>query len=203
MDQEEEVAGMVELDVERPIWDRFFLVAPLVLIGTREGEGSDLAPKHMVTPMGWGPYFGFVCSPRHSTYHNAKEWDGFTVSFPQPSQVLETSLAAQARGGPGEPTPGLDLLPTVEAREVEGPLLLGAHLHLECRLDRVVDGFEENSLVVGRIVAARVREEALRSSERPDQEALVQEPLLAYVSPGRVAVVDRAEPFPFPADFRR
>ena len=57
----------VELDVRLPVWERFFTVAPLVLIGTREADGSfDLAPKHMVLPLGWQNYIGFVCTPRHA-----------------------------------------------------------------------------------------------------------------------------------------
>ncbi|NBC23417.1 MAG: flavin reductase, partial [Gammaproteobacteria bacterium] len=50
-----EAAGRrrVALDVSRPIWERCFMVAPLVLVGTRDEDGSpDLAPKHMVSPMG-------------------------------------------------------------------------------------------------------------------------------------------------------
>ena len=44
---------LVEIDTSQPIWDRFFTVAPLVLIGTIEPDGSlDLAPKHMAMPMG-------------------------------------------------------------------------------------------------------------------------------------------------------
>ncbi len=35
----------VTLDIDEPIWDRFFTVAPLVLIGTVEPDGGyDLAP---------------------------------------------------------------------------------------------------------------------------------------------------------------
>jgi len=45
---------LVELDLNDPIWERFFWVAPLVLVGTLEVDGShDLAPKHMAMPMGW------------------------------------------------------------------------------------------------------------------------------------------------------
>lgn len=194
---------MVELDPARPLWDRFFTVAPLVLVGTREGDGYDLAPKHMAGPAGWGGYFSFVCAPSHSTYHNVREWGGFAVSFPRPHQVLETSLSAQPRVEPDGATPGLELLPTLPAEVVEGRLLEGAHLHLECELHQVVDDLGDNSLILGKVVAARVPTEALRSSERPDQEVLAEEPLLVYVSPGRVATVDRAAPFPFPADFRR
>jgi predicted pyridoxine 5'-phosphate oxidase superfamily flavin-nucleotide-binding protein len=69
----------VDLDTARPIWDRFLWVSPLVLIGTVEEDGSvDMAPKHMVTPLGWENYFGFVCTPRHATFEESR-------SFPFPS----------------------------------------------------------------------------------------------------------------------
>ncbi|MEO1400961.1 MAG: hypothetical protein AAFV72_06845 [Cyanobacteria bacterium J06635_1] len=42
---------LIPLDVQRPIWDRFFSVAPLVIVGTREPDGKyDLAPKHRPCP---------------------------------------------------------------------------------------------------------------------------------------------------------
>ncbi len=61
-DEPNEVTGepgdLVALGVEYPIWDRFFQVSPLVVIGTKEPDGSfDLAPKHMA--MGWENYFVF------------------------------------------------------------------------------------------------------------------------------------------------
>ena len=89
---------LVDIDTSNPVWDRFFTVAPLVLIGTNDPNGSpDFAPKHMVTPMGWQNYFGFVCAPTHSTCSNIDRTGEFTVSFPKPSQILYTSLAASPR----------------------------------------------------------------------------------------------------------
>jgi flavin reductase (DIM6/NTAB) family NADH-FMN oxidoreductase RutF len=193
----------VELDPSRPIWERFFVVSPLVVVGTREGEGYDLAPKHMAFPLGWENYFGFVCTPRHATYHNAREFGAFTVSYPSPDQLVVTSLAAQKRGEDGG-VPGLEALPTEPARKVEGILLRDAYIHLECELDRVVDGFGPNSLVAGRIVAGRVRSDALRVAEGGGEtERVRQAPLLAYLHPGRFAVISETRKFPFPADFSR
>ena len=84
---------LIPLDVSFPVWDRFFMVAPLVVIGTREEDGTyDLAPKHMVTPLGWKNYFGFVCTPEHSTYQNVRRTEAFTVSFPTSDAVVLTSL---------------------------------------------------------------------------------------------------------------
>jgi hypothetical protein len=87
----------VSLDISQPIWGRVFTVAPLVVIGTKEGEEYDLAPKHMVTPLGHDNFFGFVCTPKHATYHNAKKEKAFTVSFVTPKQVVLASLTATPR----------------------------------------------------------------------------------------------------------
>lgn len=194
---------LVSLDTGHPIWDRFFTVSPLVVVGTREGDGHDLAPKHMATPLGWSNYFGFVCSPGHATYRNARREGAFTVSFPRPEQVVVTSLTASPRCPGEEHKPQLRALATFPAREVDGVFLEDAYLFLACELDRVVDGFGESSLVAGRVVGAHVRAEALRSSEAEDQEVLAATEPLVYLSPGRWARVEESAGFPFPAGFRR
>ena len=101
---------LVTLDLEAPVFARVFTVSPLVLVGTKEeGGGYDLAPKHLAMPLGWDNYFGFVCTPRHATYRNACRERAFTVSYPRPTQVVTTSLAASAREG-GEAGPKLSLI---------------------------------------------------------------------------------------------
>ncbi len=195
--------NLVSLDIGRPIWDRFFTVAPLVVVGTREPDGSDdLAPKHMAMPLGWDNFFAFVCTESHSTYQNIRRQLQFTVSFPTPAQVVLTSLSASPRCD-DHSKPALSALPTIQATMVDAPLLQDAWLFLECRLERIVDGFGRNSLIVGSIVAARVHESSLRDADRDDQELLFESPLLAYVSPGRYATIDRSFSFPFPQGFRR
>ena len=90
---------LIDLDIAGPFWDRLFMVFPLVLVGTRDEDGSsDLAPKHMAMPMGWDNYFGFVCAPSHSTCSNIGRTGEFTVSFPKPSQILFTSLVKVYKG---------------------------------------------------------------------------------------------------------
>ena len=195
--------GLVQLDVSHPIWERFFWVAPLVVVGTREEDGRiDFAPKHMATPLGWENHFGFVCTPRHRTYQNAKRERAFTVSYPRPDQIVLTSLAAAPRCG-SDDKPALEALPTIPATEVPGALLRDAYLHLECRLEKIFDGFGENSLIAGKVVAARADEGALRVSDQDDQDLLMKSPLLAYLPPGRYTRIDRSFSFPFPAGFKR
>ena len=198
----QESNSTISLDLERPIWGRFFSVAPLVVVGTREENGDyDLAPKHMVSPLGWGPYFGFVCTPRHATYGNIQREKAFTVSFPRPDQVVLASLAASPRCDDVKEI--LRGIPTVDAEVVDGVLLEQAYLQLECELDRFVDGFGENSLIAGRIVAARVDRLALRASERDDNETLAECPLLAYLHPDHFAEIRQGRALPLPEGFRR
>jgi flavin reductase (DIM6/NTAB) family NADH-FMN oxidoreductase RutF len=188
---------LIELDVAQPIWDRFFWVAPLVLVGTREADGShDLAPKHMAMPMGWDNYYGFVCTPRHHTYTNIRRSGVFTVSYPRPAQLVLASLAAAPRCGE-EGKPALTALPVFAASVVDGVLLEGGYMFLECELERMVDGFGVNSLVIGRIVAARVAADSERVHEASEQAMIDKAPILAYVHPGRFATIDRILSFPF------
>lgn len=192
---------LVTLDVDQPIWNRVFTVAPLVLVGTREESGEyDLAPKHMVTPIGLENYFGFVCTPRHSTYRNARREDVFTVSYVRPTQVVTASLAASGRAD-DDSKPIMQALATFPAETIDGVFVQDAYLFLECRLDRVIDDFGDNSLLIGRIVAAHVDEAALRTTDRDDNDLILENPLFAYLHPGRFADVDRSNSFPLPVDF--
>ena len=198
---------IVSLDPERPFWERFYMVAPLVVIGTRnDDESYNLAPKHMAAPMGWADYFGFVCTPKHKTYRNAVQHGVYTVSYPRPSQVVLASLAASPRVGPPEgprEKPALDQLPMLEAEEVDGVFLKDSYLFLECELDRRVDDLGENSLLIGKVKAVHVQKDALRVSEQEDDEVIRDNPLLAYLPPDRYAAIDETNAFPFPAGFQK
>ena len=193
---------LVEIDTGEPVWDRFFTVAPLVLIGTIDEDGAlDIAPKHMVTPMGWQNYFGFVCAPRHATCSNIERTGEFTVSYPKPSQVLYTSLAASPRVEGEKPI--LDYFDTFAAKKVDGGFIKDAYLYFECRHFKTVAGFGENCLITGEIVAAYAESAFIRASEHDSQEVIHDSPLFAYLSPGRFATVDRSNAFPFPAEMKK
>ena len=193
---------LVPLPTDRPIWDRFFSVAPLVIVGSKEEGRYDLAPKHLAMPLGWGNYFCFVCTPLHTTYHNIR-WHGvFTVSYPRPADVLLASLAAAPRCEDLS-KPSLLALPTFLARQVDGVLVQGCYLYLECILHSVLDGFGPNSLIIGEVVAALAREDALRDMEHDEADQIYRHPILAYLSPGRLAEIRQTVAFPFPAGHSR
>lgn len=189
--------GLHRLDVGAPIWDRFYHVAPLIVVGTTEPDGEhDLAPKHMATPLGWSNLFGFVCAPRHATYRNIDRTGVFTVSYPRPDQVVLASLAAAPRFEESA-KPALAAVPTFAATQVEGRLLEGGYLFFECELDRIVDGFGDNSLICGTIASAYVDEAALRMTDRDDADVVAGAPLLAFLHPDRFASINHAMTFPF------
>jgi len=191
----------IPLPVDRPIWSRFFTVAPLVIVGTVEGDGYDLAPKHMAMPLGWDNWFCFVCSPEHATQRNAERAGAFTVSFPTPDGIVAASLSASPRSDDNS-KPGLAGVRTFAAREVEGVLVADSNLWLECELERIVAGFGRNTLIVGRIVAASVAREAMRAADDDDADLIFAQPLLAYLSPGRFARVAESYSFPFHVNTR-
>ena len=192
---------ITEIGTSSPVWDRFFSVAPLALVGSKELDGGfDLAPKHMAMPVGWQNYWCFVCSPRHATYRNIKFHGQFTASFPAPDQMVAASMAAGPRG-PENVKPTLEAVETFPARAVDGVLVRHSRLWLECELERIIDGFGENSIVVGSVVAAAAPEHSLRSADEDDADLLHSAPLTAYVSPGRFASVGETYSFPYHVDF--
>jgi flavin reductase (DIM6/NTAB) family NADH-FMN oxidoreductase RutF len=192
----------VPIPTESPVWSSFFTVAPLVLVATREDDGQpDIAPKHMAMPLGWQNYYCFVCSPRHATQRNIEATREFTVSFPRAEQIVQISMAAAPRRQDGS-KPSLAALETFPATTVDGVLVKDAYLWLECTLERIIDGFGDNSLIIGSIVAASVDEAALRASDSDDRDVIHASPLLAYLAPGRFASVGESFSFPFPVDFR-
>lgn len=196
-------ANLVELDTNASIWESFFTVFPLVVIGTRDADGSDdLAPKHLAMPMSWKNHFGFVCTPRHNTYQNIQRDGEFSVTYMRPSQTVLASLAATPRCDDGS-KPITQALPTFTAEKVNASFVQDGYLFLECKLQQIVDDLGDNSLIMGRIIGARVAEDALRSSELDDEDLIYASPLLAYLYPGRFTEIANTNKLPFPAGFKR
>ena len=192
-----------ELDTSSPIWERIFTVAPLIIIGTKEGATYNLAPKHMATPIGFDNYFGFVCTPKHATYQNIKDTQEFTVSFPIPDQVTLASLSATPRCDDNLGTkPIIQTLPSVKGSRVDALCLEASYLFLECKLFKIIDGFNENSIITGKIIAAHVDKNYLKASEIDEQQQLKENPLLVYISQGRFARITETYNFPFPKNFK-
>ena len=194
---------LVRVDDLTRLWEQVFLNFPLVVIGSKEQDGGyDLAPKHMAIPLSWENHFGFVCAPSHGTYQNIQNTKEFTVSYPKPNQVVMTSLAASPRCD-NKQKPIVDVLPTFKAKQVNSLFLKDSYLYLECKLDRIIDDFGKNSLIAGRIIEAHIDKNNQRHSETDDGELIHDNPILAYLYPGRFAEIKETQKLPFPDGFKR
>jgi len=184
------------------LWERVFIVAPLVLVASTDADGTpDIAPKHQAMPFGWASHYGFVCTPRHATHANVARTGQFTVNYPTPDQAVMVGQMAAPRIEGSKPV--LDSVPTRPAERVEGVLVEGAALWLECELDQVVPGFGEHELIVGRVVGASAPRWAVRDPDVDDADLIGAHPQAAFLSPSRFASIAASLSFPFPAAFRR
>ncbi|WP_340105713.1 flavin reductase [Rhodohalobacter sp. 8-1] len=198
-------SSMIEITDDANLWTRFFMVHALIVIGSREKDGSyNLAPKHMAMPMGFGPYLGFMGTPRKMTYRNIEREGAFTVSFPQPDQLVETSIAASPRDN-DDKKPIIDAIPTVDAKKIDGLFMENSYLQLECSLHEIIGKFGEWEMIVGEIIAAYVHEDALRleGDDKNDDKLINESPLLAYLHPNRFATIEKSHQFPLPKNFKR
>ena len=116
--------------------------------------------------------------------------------------MLYASLAASPRLDEGD-KPILKSFDTFPARQIEGQFIDEAYLFFECRHFRTIDGFGENCLITGEIIAAYADASFVRVSELDDQELIHDSPLFAYLSPGRFAAIERSNAFPFPMDMKK
>lgn len=181
------------------------MVHSLLIVGSKEKDKSyNMAPKHMAMPLGFGSYFGFMGTPRKTTFRNIKREEEFTVSFPRPDQLVLSSLAASPREE-DDSKPVIDAIPTVEAQLIEGKFLENSYLQLECTLSEMMGKFGEWEMVVGEIVAAYVHKDALRQEgdDADDNRLINQFPLLAYLHPDRYSTIKKSNNFPLPKDFKR
>jgi flavin reductase (DIM6/NTAB) family NADH-FMN oxidoreductase RutF len=196
-------SSLVTLQPDQPFFETVYTASPLVVVGTREADGSeDLAPKHMAIPLGWSDYFGFVCTPDHATYRNVERTGEFTVSYLRPENVLDATLTAGPRDTEGT-KPSLEVVETVDADTVDAPVVADPYAVLECELDRIVDGFGENGLIAGRVVSKHVHTDAYRADDTEPESLLEEAPVLAYLYPDRFAAVSETQAFPFPEGFTR
>lgn len=198
---------MIEITKEENLWSRCFTVYSLVVIGTREENGDyNLAPKHMAMPLGFGPWFGFMGTSRKTTYRNIQREKAFTVSYPNPDQVVISSLAASRREK-DDTKPVIEQIPTEKARTMDGIFIKDSYLQLECSYHQTMGRFGEWELVVGRVEAAYAREDILNPGGAHGQEEAAQtiksHPLLAYVHPDRFGILEDTYAFPLPKDFER
>ncbi len=194
----------ISLELKDSIWEHFYTVAPLVVIGSKEIQGFDLAPKHMATPLGFSDFFGFVCTERHCTYHNIKKHGRFSVSFIKPDQILLSSLAAIPRCSVNNFSQDITQhIPSVLSEDGEMIFVKDSYAILDCSLHKIIDGFDDYSIITGRIRSAQVHRNYKIVSDEGHQKQIYDHSLLAYIAPGRFANIRETLSYPYPKDFQR
>lgn len=196
--------SMIDITDDPNLWNRFFMVHSLIIIGSKEKNGEyNMAPKHMAMPLGVGPYIGFMATPRKTTYQNVKREKAFTVSLPQPDQLVFSSITASSREEDDE-KPAIYTVPKVDARNIDGKFLKGSYLKFECTLHEIMGKFGEWEIIVGKIIAAYVHKDALREEgiDAEDASLISKNPILAYLHPGRFSIIKKSNTFPLPKDFK-
>jgi len=196
---------MIDISETPNIWNRFFMIHSLVVIGSKEKGGDyNFAPKHMAMPLGFGDKFGFMGTPRKTTYRNISREKAFTVSYPRPDQLIISSMMASQRED-DDTKPITKEVPTVNARHIEGQFIKDSYFQLECTLSEQLGKFGEWKIIVGEIAAAYVHKDALRKEgeEINDAELIKNHPLLAYVHPNRFSIIEDSNAFPLPKNFKR
>ena len=190
-------AGWSSCRSDRGLWSRVFSVAPLVLVGTKERDGTtSLRSTWRCRSAGRASTASSAAPTRDLQERGAHP--EFTVSFPRPEQIVESSFAAGGRFAGGE-KPALAAVPAAPARVVDVPVVEGCSLYIECELERIVDGFgaeqPDRRPRRGRRRGAETRCAAPRCD---DADLVYRLGLLAYLAPGRFAVVRDSTVVPVP-----
>lgn len=196
---------MIDITGEPNLWDHCFTVHSLVIIGSKEEDGRyNMAPKHMAMPLGFGPYFAFMGTPRKSTYRNIEREEAFTVSFPSPEQLVISSLTASQREK-DDSKPVIDEIPTINAKHIDGKLLKDSYFQLECKLHKIMGNFGEWEIITGKIVGAYIHQDYVRKEgdDRNNARLIRKKPILAYLHPDRFGIIKDSNVFPFPKNFKR
>lgn len=74
---------------------------------------------------------------------------------------------------------------------------------LDCSAHKIIDGFDDYSLITGKINSAKVHQDYKIVSDEGHQKQIYDHPLLAYIAQGRFASIKETLSYPYPKDFQR
>lgn len=147
-------------------WSPSPLPGQVVLVTSRAADGTpDVAPKSWVTIVGMtGPRIGFGCSWQHRTARNVRETGEFVINLP------DQGLAEAAWRLPELADRwALPEMATVPAVTVGVPALARCYVHIECRLDRIVEFEAEEVFIVGLIQRLEIDQAMLAPVDIPER----------------------------------
>ena len=145
--------------------ERSFIVRPVVLITTVNGEGTpNAAVKTNFMTVSSMRYFAFSCSPGHHTHQNIMETGEFVINVPTEDIAGKVLKAAIITGNPCPP--GLNEieragLTPIPSEKVSPPRIEECAAHYECLLD-----WYKRDLIFGKAVAVSVDKSLMDRTEK-------------------------------------
>jgi len=145
--------------------ERNFIVCPVILITTVNGEGTpNAALKTNFMTVSSMKCYAFCCSPEHHTYQNIVETGEFVINVPTEDiieKVLKAAIATEKRCPAGLNEIESAGLTPIPSEKVRPPRVKECIAHYECLLDR-----HENGLIVGKVVAVSVDKSLIDGTDR-------------------------------------
>ena len=135
--------------------ERSFIVRPVVLITTVNGEGTpNAAVKTNFMTVSSMRYFAFSCSPENHTHQSIMETEEFVINIPTEDMAGKVLKAATITGNPCPS--GLNEieragLTPIPSEKVRPPRIEECVAHYECLLD-----WHKRDLIFGKAVAVSV-----------------------------------------------
>jgi len=140
------------------------LVRPTVVISTISPNGvSNAAPFSWNSPMASRPLplFGFSSNVSHDTWRNIRENGEFVVNLV--GEIFGPLMEVMERDFPYEVSEIKECeLTDVQANHVKPPRIKEAYGWLECRMARPVPLSERNVWIIGNVLEAEVRDDAMK-----------------------------------------
>lgn len=153
----------VDIEPDKRKWHPSPILGQLVLVTTMNQDGtSNVAPKNWISYVAFGPsLIALGCSSKHWTAKNILRSGEFVINIPG-ADLVDTIWEAGYRDHP-RPIESLGLTP-IPSVKVKPPRVEECKAHLECLLDKHF-AYGDEIIILGRIVAASIDEEALKAKD--------------------------------------
>ena len=159
--------GELEMEFEPENYMQRIAPPPVVLVSTLHGKTKNVAPFGMIMPISSRPPLLVIgVSEKRDTFKNIKECGEFVVGVAGPDLVKQIEITAERFPRDVSEFEKAGLTP-VKSRIVK-PFRIGeCQTNFECKLEWMKEA-GDHYVVVGRVVAADIRDDVHRSGTRED-----------------------------------
>lgn len=173
------------MEIEPEKYMRLIAPPPVVLVSTLYGKTKNVAPMGMNMPVSsHPPLLVLGIAETRDTFKNIRDTKEFVVGIPDPDLVKEINITAEKYPRDVSEFEKADLTP-VKSRIVK-PFRIGeCQSNLECRLEWLKEA-GDHYIIVGRVVAAEIKEELYRTRTREDLNPVYHVGSRVYAEKGSI-----------------